>query len=55
MPVIRPEECDWLPDDNPCENPAVGDAAHPIRGVVKVCQAHVDAFGIPLISPRTKD
>lgn len=40
--------CEWL---ERCERPAVGDAAHQVHGVVKVCQVCVDQMGLTLIKP----
>lgn len=47
MPEFRPDECEWF---ELCEQPATGMAAHPIYGVIPVCQTHVDALRIPLIT-----
>lgn len=40
-------ECEWL---ELCDKPPAGMAAHPEKGVIPVCQFHVDAFRIPLIT-----
>lgn len=45
-------ECDWF---DTCQNLAAGMAGHPDKGVIPVCQPHVDAFRIPLILRTTKE
>jgi hypothetical protein len=52
VPDFRPDECDWF---DACENTAHGMAAHPDKGVIPVCEAHVAAFGIHLITLIEKD
>lgn len=51
MPAdFRPDECEWF---ELCTNDAAGMAAHPDKGVIPVCQTHVDVYRIPLInSPK---
>jgi hypothetical protein len=45
--------CQWLEDR--CDRPAVGDAAHPVHGVIPICHTHATGFGIPLIATTSKD
>lgn len=45
--------CEWLADR--CQRPGVHDVAHPVHGVIKACQHHVDANGLTPIKPRPID
>jgi hypothetical protein len=49
MPLT--DECEWF---ERCDRPAAGHAAHPFHGVIPVCQSHVDAYAIPLITRNTQ-
>lgn len=42
--------CEWLEDR--CTRPAAADVAHPVHGVIKACQHHVDQFDLIPIRPR---